>query len=199
MLRAVRFLQRSLAVLGGLLVLVTVTPPHWYLASLGGKWHDPAAPVMVLLGAGSNPDGTMDVTSYWRAYHAAYVWNAGSARHVIISGDARTVAAMRDWLVWRGVPGSAVTLETNSRSTRENALHTAELLRKFPQPVELLSSDYHLWRAERAFVKAGAQVTRQACPDAVKRGNDWRLRWQVFLDFALEVSKIGYYRLRGWI
>jgi hypothetical protein len=165
LLAAARLLQRSLTVLGGLLVLVTVVPPRWYLASLGGKWHDPAAPVMVLLAAGSNPDATMDATSYWRAFHAL----------------------------------SAVTLETSSNSTRENALHTAELLRKFPQPVELLSSDYHLWRAERAFAKAGVQVTRQACPDALKRGNDWRLRWQVFLDFALEVVKIGYYRLRGWI
>jgi uncharacterized SAM-binding protein YcdF (DUF218 family) len=63
----------------------------------------------------------------------------------------------------------------------------------------LLTSDYHMFRAFRAFRKTGLQVEPRPFPDAYKRINKWNLRWPVFLDLCLEASKTGYYRMRGWI
>jgi hypothetical protein len=63
----------------------------------------------------------------------------------------------------------------------------------------LLSSDIHMWRARRAFLKAGVTVIARGAPDDFKRANDWRDRWRVFLDIGLECTKIAYYRARSWI
>ena len=62
----------------------------------------------------------------------------------------------------------------------------------------LLTSDYHMFRARRAFRKAGLEVEPRPFPDADKRLNNWRARWQVVLDLGVETVKIVYYRVRGW-
>jgi uncharacterized SAM-binding protein YcdF (DUF218 family) len=106
---------------------------------------------------------------------------------------------MREYLVWRGIPREDIVTEDGSRSTRENAVHTAKLAGGMTGPFVLLTSDFHMWRASRAFAKAGMQIAPRPCPDAFKRSGDWRNRWRVFLDLMGEFGKIGYYRVRGWI
>jgi uncharacterized SAM-binding protein YcdF (DUF218 family) len=106
---------------------------------------------------------------------------------------------MRTWIVGQGVPAAAITVEGNSHTTRENALFTAALLRNVPGPYLLLTSDIHIWRAQRAFRKAGLTVIPRPAPDAFKRANDWRDRWSVFLDIATECVKIVYYKSKSWI
>ncbi len=118
---------------------------------------------------------------------------------MILSGDAQTTASMRAWIVDQGVPADAVTIEGRSQTTRENALFTGALLRNVPGPFLLVTSDIHMWRAQRAFRKAGLAVIPRPAPDAFKRAHDWRDRWRVFLDIGNECVKIVYYRLKHWI
>ena len=63
----------------------------------------------------------------------------------------------------------------------------------------LLTSDYHMFRAHRAFKKAGLEVLPKPFPDARKRASEWTGRWPAFLDLVEETLKIGYYYARGWI
>jgi len=81
----------------------------------------------------------------------------------------------------------------------QEARHVFEALRNTPGRKVLLTSDYHTFRAWRAFRKAGLNVQPRPFPDAGKRFNDWRQRWPIFLQLAGETGKILYYRARGWI
>ena len=106
---------------------------------------------------------------------------------------------MRDFLEWRGVPRAATQIETRARSTHENALYVTELLARLQGRKVLLTSDYHMFRARRAFKKAGLEVLPRPFPDARKRASAWTGRWPAFLDLVEESLKIGYYYARGWI
>ncbi|QCR25055.1 YdcF family protein [Pontibacter sp. SGAir0037] len=64
-------------------------------------------------------------------------------------------------LLMGGVPEEDILTESNSRNTRENALHTAELLKKHPEWKRLLlvTSAFHMRRSLACFQKAGVEVT----------------------------------------
>ena len=106
---------------------------------------------------------------------------------------------MQDFLRCHGIPAEAIVLEPKSTSTRENALFTKDLLAAEPGTKVLLTSDYHMFRAHRAFLKAGLMVEPRPIPDVRKRSTRWRGRWPAFLDLMQEYCKIAYYRARGWI
>jgi uncharacterized SAM-binding protein YcdF (DUF218 family) len=192
-------LKNLLACLGALLALVTIVPPEWYGQWLAHPWTDARAPVLIVLGGDSVREGMMGTSSYWRSVFAVDVWREGGVKRMILSGDRQTTASMRTWIVEQGVPADAVTVEGNSQTTHENAVFTAALLRDVPGPYLLMTSDIHMWRAQRAFRQAGLAILPRPAPDAFKRANDWRDRWRVFLDIANECTKIVYYRLKRWI
>ncbi len=189
----------ALGCLGFLLLAVTVFPPRWYANWLAGAWNDPAGPVLIVLGADALDYGILGESSYWRSVYAVLVWREGRFQHLILSGPDPVTVPMRDFLVCQGIPAAAIVMERRSQNTRENAQYTAELAREFPGPYVLLTSDYHMRRASRAFGKAGLTVIPRPFPDVLKRLNNWRDRWRIFLDLAEETVKIGYYWARGWI
>ncbi|MEQ1883578.1 MAG: YdcF family protein [Bryobacteraceae bacterium] len=193
-------LFRTLLIATGLLVLlVTVAPPRWYARMLAGEWNDPQGPVLVVLGADFVGDDVIGESSYWRSVYALRIWREGGVRKIIVSGNAAITRPMQTFLEAEGIPKGVVFLETGSHSTRENALFTAEVLKKVPGPYVLLTSDYHMWRASRAFAKAGVEMRPRPFPDAIKRFSDWRHRWGVFLELVEETVKIVYYAARSWI
>jgi uncharacterized SAM-binding protein YcdF (DUF218 family) len=193
-----RAIAATLACLGGLLLLVTVLPPMWYVRWLAGDWTDAPGAVLIVLGGDSVDGRLMGLSSYWRSVYAVLAWREGSFRHVILSGADPITLPMRDFLTCQGIPAEAITLERRALNTHENAVFTAPLARQFPGPYVLLTSDYHMRRASRAFQKAGLAVIPRPFPDALKRVNDWRDRWRIFLDLIQESIKAGYYWSRGW-
>jgi uncharacterized SAM-binding protein YcdF (DUF218 family) len=106
---------------------------------------------------------------------------------------------MRAFMVSQGIPASAISVEGDSHSTRENALKSKALLENRPGRKVLLTSDYHMFRAARVFRKAGIDIVPRPLPDAAKQIGAWRNRWPVFLGLCVETVKIGYYFARGWI
>ena len=198
-----RRLSWGLAGLGLLVVLVTVTPLiSWWAGVLAGPWEDPSGDVLIVLGGSLLEDGVMGQSSYWRSTYTVLAWGEGRFRRVVVSGGpaGNSIAEpMRDFLECRGVPRTAIEIEIQSRSTHESALHVAELLAGVPGRKVLLTSDYHMFRAHRAFKKAGLEVLPRPFPDARKRASQWRGRWPAFLDLIDETLKIGYYYARGWI
>jgi hypothetical protein len=50
----------------------------------------------------------------------------------------------------------------------------------------------------RTFRKAGVPVSPLPFPDANKRLNEIKQRWNVFLELAEETTKVAYYKIRAW-
>jgi uncharacterized SAM-binding protein YcdF (DUF218 family) len=197
--RLLRTLVFLLACLGGLVVLVTIAPPRWYVNLLAGPWPDPRGAVLIVLGGDVTDNGMLGETSYWRSLLAAVTWRDHSYRKLVLSGDLRTTKPMRDFLVFQGVPPESVLIEGRSTSTRENALFTTQFVRDMPGPYVLLTSDYHMFRAHRAFTKAGLAVTPAPFSDVLKMFSDPRWRLTGCMVLATETVKIAYYWARGWI
>lgn len=194
-----RFFGRGLAAIGALLVLVTVTPlVTWWARALAGPWDDPPGEILIVLAGDQIDDDIIGESSYWRSVYAVRFWRSNQFRQIVISGS-NAAATMGRFLVSQGVPAAAITIEGRSTSTRENAVNTAEVLRGFSGRKVLLTSDYHMYRAHRAFLKAGLAVSPRPFPDAGKRVNIYRSRWGLFCELAAETGKILYYRARGWI
>lgn len=196
-MRAVRFLMRAavslLACAGAALMIVTFTPLlEWWTNALSRPWGQPGGGTLIVLGSDATGD-LIGEHSYWRGVYAVWAWRGGTFRNIIVSGPE----SMRDFLVAGGVPADRIQMETRSTSTRENALFTAPL--NGGARAVLLTSDYHMFRAARAFRKAGVEVIPNPIPDAGKRMQHTRLRWEVFVDLVDETVKIVYYRARGWI
>ena len=60
-----------------------------------------------------------------------------------------SLCSIRDYLISQGVPADEILIETQSRNTRENALYARSFLDALPGKKVLLTSDYHMYRAQR--------------------------------------------------
>ena len=194
-----------LATPGILFLVATFTPLNtWWALLLRGEEYADKGDVLIVLSGSADEEGAMGWSSYLRTTYASAAFREGGFKDVLVSGGAirSTVPvskAMAAFLKFQGVPATAIHLETESRSTRENALYSAQLLKRLSGHKVLLTSDFHVFRARRAFAKAGVEVTVRPVPDILKRSNGWRARWSCFIDLAEENVKIAYYWTRGWI
>ncbi len=188
------------AFLGALLLVVTFTPlvDQW-AATLSNPYGDSKGDVLIVLAGSIIGGGMIGDSSYWRSVYAVRTWREGGFHEMLISGDRGSSDPMREFIVSQGVPAAAIRTEPHSLSTRENALFTTEMLRDTPGRKVLLTSEYHMFRAFRAFRKAGLKVLPRPIPDARKRATRWLYRWWVFLDLCTETLKIVYYKAHGWI
>jgi uncharacterized SAM-binding protein YcdF (DUF218 family) len=202
--RFLRVFVAILASLGALLAIVTFTPlVSWWARTLAGPWDDPRGEVLIVLVGSSTNDGVIGGSSYLRSAYAVFAYREGGVRLIIITGSSNTAtstaASMGRFLECQGVPGSVIALETQSTSTRENALYTQPLLSGRIGRRVLLTSDFHMFRAHRVFERLGINVSPRPIPDVLKRASTWKERWPAFLDLILESVKIVYYYARGWI
>jgi len=195
------------AALGLLVTIVTTTPlVSWWARALAGPSRFPKGDVLVVLGGTIQDAGIMGESTYWRSVHAVITYREGGFRDVVLSGgpgsNAPSVAvaeSMRAFLVSQGVPPQVIHLEVRSTSTRENAIYTKQILSAFPGTIVLLTSDYHMTRAYRAFRRAGVEVLARPFPDALVRAGVYSGRWGAFLDVLRETGALGYYFIRGWV
>ena len=179
----------------------------------------PAADAIVLLGGSF--DQTTDEWTYPelngaadRVWHAARLYHAGKAPLILVSagsawpapGVQSPAVATRLLLVDFGVPESAIILEADSRSTRENATHTATAAAAHGiEQVLLVTSAWHMRRAEAAFKRVGFDVI-PAPADYARLRATTRIPSFLPLATALQHSSqvwreyLGFlvYRLRGW-
>jgi uncharacterized SAM-binding protein YcdF (DUF218 family) len=203
--RLFRYLTAALASLGALVVIVTFTPlVSWWASGLAGRWSDPCGDTLIVLSGAPTQGGVIAQSTYWRSAYAVFAYRKCGIRKIILTGGnseggAPVAISMAEFVESQGVPPERVVLETRSISTRENALYTQPLLADSAPPPVLMTSDFHMFRARRAFEKLGVVVAPQPIPDALKRATNWKGRWPVFLDEVSETVKIVYYYARGWI
>lgn len=131
----------------------------------------PSAEAIVVLGGaiGSPALGFPNANLYAganRVWHAARLYKAGKSPWVVLSGGAdlsliqeSEAKAMAGFIEDLGVPGSALILEEQSRTTSQNASMTAVLLKdRNIHHILLVTSALHMERAKRLFEKQGLQV-----------------------------------------
>jgi uncharacterized SAM-binding protein YcdF (DUF218 family) len=174
----------------------------WWARKLAGPMNDPTGDVLIVLGGSALEDGIVSESSYWRSVYAVRAYRKTPFAKVIVSGGGpfHVGAAMRDFLVAEGIPQDRIMVEDRSTSTHENAVDVKELLAgSGPAHLVLLTSDYHMFRAWRAFRKAGLDVAPRPFPDTIKRSSSWAERWPALLGLCSEAVKSAYYWVRGWI
>ncbi len=163
-LRTRRFWLRFSAVLiAGVFAVNTVLAIVVY--SYGQIDHAAPSDVIIVLGGGTEPDGSASVPTARRVQHAAALYRRGLAPWVLCSGgyvqnrpqsEAHACAqvAQQD-----GVPASAILLEEVSTSTEENAIETEKVMRAHHLKTALVVSDnFHLFRATVLFQQVGVPV-----------------------------------------
>lgn len=200
---AFRILVVLLALLGAVVVAVSATPLVEMLAArMSYGWNDEPSDVLVVLLGESVEVGHHDRSepfigqgTYWRTVYAVHLWRSGRYKRILLSGTG-SESTVKPLLVSEGIPASVIEIESNSTTTRENALRAAPILKG--RTATLLSSDYHMLRACRSFKAAGIAVRPHPAPDVLKRGRDPLQRWSCFLEIVVELAKLARYRALGW-
>ena len=152
-----------------------------------------------------------------RITHALQLYKQGKIKHVLISGgtsltqksDEASAVRLKDFLMMAGVPDSVITVEPRAVNTYENAVFTAEILKKdFPgQNYLLITSSFHMRRAALCLKKQG--ITFKQFPTDFYTGHDFMSFDNLFIPKAgaflmwekiiKELSGIVVYRLMGYL
>lgn len=123
-----------------------------------------------------------------RVLQGVAVWKSYPTARLVFSGvsredgrdEARHAELMRDMAVARGVPTGSIMLETQSLNTRE---HPVEALRlpgvSAVTPLGLVTSGWHMRRAQREFCRHFQDVVLFPVPEVVQ---PWQ--WQDFVPTA---------------
>lgn len=148
----------------------------------------PKTDAIVVLGGGRY-DGWMrrdsvdpDELKHSRLAAGARAWFAGRAPLIILSGGSnggtRSEAEIMAMAIAKtGIPESALLLEENSASTRDNAEMIAALARDHGmRQVLLVTSSVHMPRAALLFRNAGIDVVPVPVPEG-RLARTWRERW----------------------
>ncbi len=147
-----------------------------------------AEAIVVLSGAGADLGGIGPETQA-RINRGVELFEAGTAPRLILTGGTGTsnpavADAMREAAIEAGVPEDAITVETESLSTLQNALFTADTDAVASEaPIIIVTHRYHLPRANASFRWAGfTDITNAAAdPDGgfqISEGLLWEsLKW----------------------
>lgn len=199
----------------------------WSIAGLEAEYppvpmsETPQADVAILLGGTTAPAAPprqrpdLQEASD-RIVQAADLYRAGKVSAIIASGGSLPwesaggpeAERMASLLVDLGVPKDAILLETESRTTYENALEVAKLFEEHDfKSALLVTSASHMPRAMAVFRKAGLPVTASST-DVVAAGSvggtllDWLPDPEALgTTQRAEKERVGYfvYWLRGWL
>ena len=139
-----------------------------------------------------------------RAKSAVELYENGWANEIIFSGAAAdpnsrsNAAAMRDFAVNAGVPSGEIIVEEASKNTRENAINSAEILKKNKIKTAILTtSPYHVRRTLLEFQRAAPDVTFRAHPADDPTWHFWFLRPSGWWRVAKELGGLIVFGLRG--
>lgn len=148
--------------------------------------------------------------SYIRSEYAVWLYKNWRPLPVLVCGGELGTpepyaVPMRRLIEAEGVPASRIWTEERSRSTYENALYGAQILRsRNISRIVLVTDAYHMRRAEQCFRKQGLSVIPAPCKFYL-----FQSEFDTFLPGAKavewnervihEVLGLIWYRMRGWI
>ncbi len=123
-----------------------------------------------------------------RVFTAAELFNAGKAPVIVLSGGSEPPGRpeadlMAEKLVALKIPRNVLILETASRTTWDNAVKSAEILKRAGyQHILLVTSGAHMRRSLALFEDQGLQVTAAATDHQIPRFDDVVPGWLPTVD-----------------
>lgn len=147
--------RKWLLVAAGLLALLILVCNLWVIhAGTGrvfGRVEDvPAKPVALVLGTAQKVGPWENLHFRYRMDAAAELWRAGKAKHFLLSGDNHRPgydepSDMRDALVTRGIPATAITLDYAGFRTLDSVVRAKEVFGC--RQLIIVSGEFHNYRA----------------------------------------------------
>jgi len=153
---------------------------------------------IVVLGAAVWPGGVPSPTLARRAETAIDLYRNGYAPVIVASGGVGRSPPAEAEIIRRialenGVPAEAIRVEDRSRSTAENVLFSAELLRRLSaRKIVVVTDSYHLLRATFGFRQLGFQPHGVAASSETHHTRPLRL----LRSRACEMVALPYYWLK---
>jgi uncharacterized SAM-binding protein YcdF (DUF218 family) len=164
------------------------------------------ADAIVVFGGGVGESGQAGGSYQERVKQAVDLYRAGFAPSVVFSSGFvyafREAEVMRALAVAQGVPASAIVLETQASSTRENVMFSRDIAdRRGWRRVLLVSSPYHMRRALLTWraLAPGIAAVPTPPPDSQFYRRTSGASLEQIRGIGWEYSAIAYYRARGWL
>ncbi len=177
---------------------------------------------VVCLGGGMfpHPSEVLGITAndaFDRYLTAIDLVQTGKANHLVFGGSDYLINGevtsegklLNDWRKRWGLNAGEVHFLDNSSTTRDEALRVSELMdTKNWTSVYLVTSAWHMRRAEAVFLKHGVNVKPIGCDFKGLRNFSDKRQWKLFPQsggfksfhqFIHEIVGYHYYQLRGWI
>ena len=187
-----------LVLLGAAVLLLA--PSGWTVTTWAGHHSDAASaqqgPVAMVLGA-AVWDGEPSPFLAGRLDVAVQLWQAGTVRAVLVSGDNRAAdydepGAMERYLVDRGVPESQIVKDPAGNNTYDSCRRARDVYGVTEMIV--VTQDYHLPRAVTACRTLGIDATGVGDTTARQFGQTWwwgaarevPANWKLVVDLVLE-------------
>lgn len=172
--------RQLIALIAGTMLLLIFTN-SFILDEVMRKWEIPTVKnneletydVGIVLGGMSSYDKDFGRINFQqgidRLLQAIDLYKKGKIKKIFISGGSgsmvykedREAAYLKPYLINLQIPESDILIEAESKNTRENALFTAEVLKKiYPQGAKylLITSAFHMRRSILCFEKVGLKV-----------------------------------------
>jgi uncharacterized SAM-binding protein YcdF (DUF218 family) len=134
---------------------------------------------------------------YLRVERAATLYRQDSVRNLLVTGAGAggdSAVVLRGVAVAAGVPPDRIFVESDSKTTHENVLFSAPLVRSHGwKRVALVTSLSHMGRAERAARSVMPEVEWIPVPSP-----DPGTRVTIYRTRLLEWAKLLWYKVRGW-
>jgi uncharacterized SAM-binding protein YcdF (DUF218 family) len=143
---------------------------------------------------------------YKKGYIDKIIIAAGNG--YIVAHNFKEATFVKEALITLGIPGNAIYTDTSSRNTLENAVYTKAIIdaQHLQGPFLLISSAFHLPRAQRVFNKKNMAVVPYPC-DFLARDISNNVIEDIFLPsagaleawdlFIKELAGIATYKLTG--
>lgn len=196
------FLCGVLSLLGGRVLLNNTSLADHLVAPLLLEDTSGGADAIVVLGAGLVGPCVLNLNALRRVMLASRLWHDGRAPMVVFTGGSpnglscSVASTMAEFASALGVPHDRIRLETVSRSTRENAMLTAPLLRRESVKRVLLVTDrLHMPRSAGVFAQFGFGIERASVP--VYEGHPDNVA--MLAAGIREYVAMAYYKSRGWL
>jgi len=174
-------------------------------------WHasrqDDARPAQAIIVLGAAQfDGRPSNVLQARLDHAVNLYNRKLAPRVVVTGGGQPgdrfteAAASAKYLESKGIPASAIELETTSTNSRDELAAAARFLHKQGiDDVLLVSDGFHAYRIDAIAAEVGLNAHVSPTPSSPVRGLD-EFRADVRETVAVAVGRlIGYDRLDRWL
>jgi len=163
------------------------------------------ADAIVVLGSGLEWDGSLTTESMRRLLFGLRLYKKGLAPVLLLSGpgrdDTAPEATVRSKIaVELGVPPSAIIQLTDVKTTREEALQSAAVMKpRGVKHVLLVTAPLHMRRSKMVFEAAGFDVSAAPSDNFPVAAKDPVDRMTLFGYLFMHSAGFLYYRLAGYI